>query len=180
LNIESRDTDKGGNMEHAGTLILAQADHLTGEEIGFAIDQIMSEGAKNVYYFPGITKRGRTGCVLLIDINPGEEDKWSRLLAEHLNIYGYHRIETTHYCEHGSVQSRTVIIRRGQDTLESVIRFKGLEGNAAMGRVEHVDATRLCKQVRRELDVTVSLATMKSYLQSALRSDAPEPMIIDL
>ena len=155
-------------MEHPGTLILAQADHLTGEEIGFAIDQIMSEGANNVYYFPGITKRGRTGCALLIDINHGEEGKWSRLLAEHLGIYGYHRIQTAHYCSHCHVQSRTVIIRRADNALETEVRFKGAEGGTMPGRVEHVDAVKLCKQIRRELDVTIPLATMKTHLQSAL------------
>jgi len=167
-------------MEHPGTLILAQADHLTGEEIGFAIDQIMSEGANNVYYFPGITKRGRTGCVLLVDINPDEERKWSRLLAEHLGIYGYHRIQTAHYCLQSQLQSHKVIVRKGDNSLETDVRFKGTEGDNFVGRVEHVDAVRLCKQIQRELDVTIPLATIKTHLQSALQSDAKDPITINL
>jgi uncharacterized protein (DUF111 family) len=167
-------------MEHPGMLILAQADHLTGEEIGFAIDQIMSEGANNVYYFPGITKNGRPGCVLLIDINKDEEGKWSRLLAEHLGIFGFHRIQTTHYCAGCHVQSRTVTIRKRQNALEAEVRFKGMEGGSASARVEHVDAARLCKQARHELDTTIPLATMKARLQSAFRSDAKDPITINV
>ena len=167
-------------MEHPGTLILAQADHLTGEEIGFAIEQIMSEGANNVYYFPGITKRGRAGCMLLIDINQDEEHKWSRLLAEHLGVYGFHRIQTMHFCSQPRVQLRKVVIRKGNNMLTSEIGYKCADGEPLRGRVEHADAVKLCKQVQRELDVVIPLATMKTHLQSAFHANEKEPFIINL
>ena len=71
-------------MKNNGLLILAQADHLTGEELGFAIERIMVWGANNVYAFPGTTKKNRPGCLLLIDINPAKESKWIKLMAEEL------------------------------------------------------------------------------------------------
>ena len=46
-------------MKNNGLLILAQADHLTGEKLGFATERIMIWGANNVYAFPGTTKKNR-------------------------------------------------------------------------------------------------------------------------
>ncbi|RJP21146.1 MAG: DUF111 family protein [Candidatus Abyssobacteria bacterium SURF_5] len=85
-------------MKKNGMLILAQVDHLTGEELGYAIDQIIARGAENVYVLPGITKKSRSGCLLLLDIDPAKEADWASFLAEEFSIFGYHQIQTCHYC----------------------------------------------------------------------------------
>ncbi|UCD55951.1 MAG: DUF111 family protein [Candidatus Hydrogenedentota bacterium] len=167
-------------METRGMLILTQVDHLTGEEIGFAIDLIMSWGANNVYSFPGVTKKNRSGCVLLIDIDPDKEAEWARLLAEQLSIYGYHRLLTSHYSSRYLLQTRTVVIRKGYASMETEVRFKAAEGGKGHGRIEHVDLVRLREQVQRELKSSVSLATLRAHLESRATSDTKGRIEIDL
>jgi hypothetical protein len=140
----------------------------------------MSDGANNVYCFPGITKRNRSGCIFLIDIHPDKEHELSHYLAEHLGIYGYHRIQTAHYCAQCQIQAHTVIVREGDNAFETEIRWKKTEGSTMPGRVEHSDAVKLCKQVRRELDISIPLVTIKARLQAAVQSGAENPITINL
>ena len=160
-------------------LILAQVDHLTGEELGFAVDQIVSWGANNVYVFPGITKKNRSGCVLLIDIDPGNETDWARLLAEELSIYGYHRILTSHYCSRCRVETRTVVIRKGRARLKTEVRFKVSESGKAPGRIEHADLVRVREEVKEKLKTNVSLSKMRAHLESQ-KMDAKNSLEINL
>jgi len=158
-------------MKKDGMLILAQVDHLTGEEIGFAIDQIMDWGANNVYAFPGITKKNRTGCVLLIDVNPDEEKEWTHRLAKDFSIYGYHRILSSHYCSPCRTQSCAVTIRKGAACFETEIRFKMPESSDGPCRIEHSDLVRLREQVHQKLKENVSLTKLRMELESQAMPD---------
>jgi uncharacterized protein (DUF111 family) len=170
----------GGKMKKDGVLILAQVDHLTGEELGFAIDQIMRWGAHNVYAFPGITKKNRAGCVLLIDIDGDDESEWARLLAEELSVYGYHRILTSHYCSHCREQTHTVVIRKGRTRLETDIHSKMSEHGKGHGRIEHADLVRLREQVEQKLETKISLSALRTRLESQIVSGVEGTIEINL
>jgi len=164
-------------MEISGILILAQADHLTGEEIGFAIDEIMNWGANNVYAFPGITKKNRTGCALLIDIDREKEHEWAHRLAEEFSIYGYHRIVSSHYCSPARIQAIPVRIHRNGTCLEVEIRFKALENGKSQIRAEHSDLVRLREQLRRDLGEDISLSRLRTALESQAMCYHPEDLL---
>lgn len=151
-------------------LILAQVDHLTGEEVGFAIDQIMRWGANNVYAFPGITKKNRTGCVLLLDIDPNEEKKWTDRLAREFSIYGYHRILSSHYCSPCRTQAYRVTIRTGSDSFETQVRFKIPENSSGPCRIDHSDLVHIREQVYQKLNENVSLSKLRLELESQAMS----------
>ena len=158
-------------MESDGMLVLAQVDHLTGEEIGFAIDQIMAWGANNVYAFPGITKKNRTGCVLLIDVDPNKQEEWSYNLAKEFSIYGYHRILSSHYCSPCRTQSCAVTIRKGAAYFDTEVRFKMPENGDGPCRIEHSDLVHLREQVHQKLKENVSLTKLRMELESQALSD---------
>jgi uncharacterized protein (DUF111 family) len=172
--------DGGNKMKTDGMLILAHVDHLTGEEIGYAIDQIMSWGANNVYAFPGITKKSRSGCVLLADIDPDKEAGLAQRMAEELSIYGYHRILTSHYCSRCSIQTYPVVIRKGSACIETEARFKIVENGGGSGRVEHADLVSIRERVQHELKAGVSLATLRAHLESQFLGGLKDPIEITM
>ena len=47
-------------------LLESHIDHLSGEELGHALNRLMSEGALDVLFIPGITKKGRPGGLLRV------------------------------------------------------------------------------------------------------------------
>ena len=167
-------------MKNNGLLILAQADHLTGEELGFAIERIMVWGANNVYAFPGTTKKNRPGCLLLIDINPAKESKWIKLLAEELAIYGYHRILTSHYCSRCQVQTKNVVIQKGAVSLKTQVSFKSMTNGKGHCRIEHADLVRIKELLQQKLKFNVALITLRGYLESQYHLNLKGPIEICL
>lgn len=167
-------------MEKKGMLILAQADHLTGEEIGFAMDQIMSWGAYNVYAFSGCTKKNRTGQVLLIDADPEKETKWAKLLSEQFSIYGYHRLDSVHFCSNSHVENRKIVIRKETSHLDLEIRIKKPDKNGSPGRIEHADLVNVREQVHTQLGENLSLSKLRGKIESLLHADNHQPAELSL
>ncbi len=167
-------------MKRGGLLILAQADHLTGEELGFAVDEIMDRGAENVYIFPGITKKNRTGCVLLIDIEPGQQEEWSLFLAEHFAIYGFHEIMTSHYCSCARARSVSLEVRQGGDSFRTEVCFKMPKEGKGNARVEYGDLLRIHEQVKKSFEINLPLTRLRILLESLATADPNDQMSIDL
>ena len=167
-------------MHNSGMLILAQADHLTGEEIGFAIDRITTEGANNVYFFSGITKKNRSGCVLLIDIDPETEPKYAHLLANQFSIYGYHRVLTSHHSSDLDVSRRSVVIQKDDESIETEVRIITTKNGSGAARIEHADLVSICEQTRQKLNTNLPLAWLRQHLQYQALSDMHGPLRITL
>ena len=79
-----------------GQLIFAQIDHLGGEQLGTLIEVLFKEGVKNVHLVPSLTKKGRPGYLLFIDLGEETPERISELLAKEYGIRGYHLITTNH------------------------------------------------------------------------------------
>jgi hypothetical protein len=167
-------------MKKRGMLLLAQADHLTGEEIGYAVEQIMSRGAENVYVIPGITKKNRTGCLLLIDINPNDGKDWALFLAEEFCVYGYHHIRTTHYRSCCRMKKLSAIIRKDGLFFETEVQAKTRKGNIGVGRVEHADLVRVRGQVKEILKMDISLSKLRAYLETSRLTNPQDRLEIEL
>ena len=57
-------------MEKEGILLITQIDHLTGEDIGWALEALDVPGIRNRNVIPTLTKKGRMGHLLLLDLEP--------------------------------------------------------------------------------------------------------------
>ena len=107
---------QGGGMQKEGLLLLYQVDHLSGEEIGWMFDSLAIPGVRNRNLVPTLTKKGRIGHLLILDIDPEVEAEISNLLFECLAVHrvpphrGYpcfpeNRCEE-HRCHHHKRQQR--------------------------------------------------------------------------
>jgi len=83
--------------EIRGQLIFAQIDHLGGEQLGTLIEVLFKEGVKNAHLVPSLTKKGRPGYLLFIDLGEETPERISELLAKEYGIRGFHLIDTEHH-----------------------------------------------------------------------------------
>ena len=83
-------------FEESGSLIIVQIDHLSGEMMGEIWGQLSSKGAKNVQLLSTLTKKGRPGQLLLIDISPEKISELEEFLVSELGVNGWHRLLTEH------------------------------------------------------------------------------------
>lgn len=75
--------------------LVCHLDHLTGEQLGYAITEIMAGGALDVLWTPGIGKKNRPSGELrvLCAVSPGEEQlrQVQELIFRHTHTLGLRR-----------------------------------------------------------------------------------------
>ena len=85
-------------MEKPGTLFLFQIDHLSGEEVGYLVEQLYGWGAKNVNVISTLTKKNRPGHLVLVDPGRMDTEGLPDKMARMFGTCGCHRFETSHLC----------------------------------------------------------------------------------
>jgi uncharacterized protein (DUF111 family) len=166
--------------EKKGLLILAQVDHLSGEDMACALDQILRRGAYNAHIIPGFTKKNRASFLLLIDIEPDSETKWANFLAEEYGIYGYQQLKTSHYHMSCYAKEIKVLICKGGKVLETQATFKIPLKTKKIGRIEHSDLVRIHAEVKKKLNARISLSRLRARFEAFADTKVPELLVIDI
>ena len=68
--------------------ISCNLDDMTGEQIGYAFDLLLKEGALDVFYTPIYMKKSRPGILLTCLCRPFDQDKFTRLFFLHTTTRG--------------------------------------------------------------------------------------------
>ena len=154
-------------MEKVGQLLIVQIDHMTGEEIGLAMESLSIPGVNNRSVISALTKKGRMGYLLLLDVEPAAEGKVRRLLVEVFGTYGYHRVSTRHIHEETSTRKLSLIVRRGERSLEEAVRLKQI-GSPGSGPcfLESDDLFALLGRIQKELSASVPLRELRRRIEA--------------
>jgi uncharacterized protein (DUF111 family) len=138
-------------MKKKSQLFLFQADHLSGEEIGHLIDQVHIWGAKNAHAIPTVTKKGRPGYILLVDLGDRQKATLVKRMAIEFGLFGCHQIQTVHWHQMAATKAKTLKVRYKGREITTKIRFKlcGPEKDPAYARVEHDDMIAIQNQLRK-------------------------------
>lgn len=166
-------------MDKAGLLLLAQVDHLTGEELGYALEELHLPGVRNQQLIATQSKKGRPGFLLLLDIDPAVEAVVAQMLAEHLNIYGYHRLPTQHVFLDTVTRKVIVKVQHGDRPIEATIHLKGLaEGKPSQYLPESRDIALLKDQIKKELNVDISFMELRRRIEGLTRSSTSPTVLM--
>ena len=68
--------------------IVCNLDDMTGEELGFALETLMDNGALDVYMAPIQMKKNRPGQLLVCLCKPEDEEKLAALMLKHTTTFG--------------------------------------------------------------------------------------------
>lgn len=150
-------------------MLLVQVDNVTGETLGFAIQQLTMMGAKNVQLLQSLTKKNRPSHVLLIDIPEEKVKEVAFFLVRELGIWGYHIIDSHHYHFDISFVHKRLIVK-GLD-FEKVFELKVKriydQGRLMSLTVEHDFLVDLC-QVLHANKFNISVKVLRAALETRL------------
>ncbi len=168
-------------MKKKSALLLAQADHVTGEVLGFAVERIMGLGAHNVQLIPTITKKNRPGHIVLIDTMAAKEEVIAEFLIKELKVTGYHRVDTTHIFPRVTyVTKKLTITTQGKtEEFQCEVKLVGDPGQPLCMDVEHDFLVKVQTQVKEKMDCFISLNELRTMIESKLR-ETDEEVIIEL
>jgi len=159
---------------------IIQVDHVSGECLGAAFEKIMDLGAQNVQIIPSVTKKGRPGHLMFIDIpDSAAGARVERYITQELHISGYHRLATEHFYTSTTFVEGDVIIEGNGRTIVCKARLKaiGIPEDKGFPRIEQDSALSIQREIEKEFGKVLSLRHITATVESAVHQGL-EKMII--
>ncbi len=130
--------ESGGSCEEIARLE-CNLDDMTGEELGFAMEQLFKAGARDVYTQPIGMKKSRPGVLLSVICLPEDADRLAALMMKHTTTLGIRRMDMSRY-----------VLERGTETAQTPygpIRIKTASGMGVSRRkAEYEDLAALAEK----------------------------------
>jgi uncharacterized protein (DUF111 family) len=157
-------------MEKPRSLLLVQIDHLSGEEIGALVEMLYDQEAANVQVIPTLTKKGRPGHIVLIDVTAAREADVAHSLARRFGISGYHVLKTIHRYQPVACQTRSLIVRCGSQslTVDLPIKIVGDPAAPLSIRAEYNGLIELHRHLQQVFKVALSLPELRHCIEARL------------
>lgn len=180
MRVSTRKPATSGNKE--GLLLLFQIDHLSGEEMGWILETEEIPGLRNRQLMPTLTKKGRPGYLLLLDIDPVSEEEAVQTVTTTIAVFGYHRLVTQHLFSKVAPETVHVVISAKGKRIEASLRMRPFDF-ARGGRrlfLESDDLTCLRRRIRDVLKVNLSTLELKCRVESFLKGPRKKQIVIRL
>lgn len=129
--------------EKPGCILFVQTDHISGEIIGSAIDDLYKAGAFNVQVLSSVTKKNRPGYLFFIDVAVDYNPKIEAIIINELGATGWHRMESDHRHVGTRVIQHTVVFETPNGAVSLPVNIKVLKDLPERMRPEHADCLRL-------------------------------------
>ena len=127
------------------TRLECNLDDMTGEEIGFAMNQLFREGARDVYTQAIGMKKSRPGVLLSVICLPEDADRLAAVLMKHTSTLGIRRQDMRRY-----VLDRTF---ETAETPYGPVRVKTASGmGVTRSKAEYDDLAALAEQHQVSID----------------------------
>lgn len=155
-------------MSAPSIMIMAQVDDASGELLGKVIEQLQAAGAINVQLASTITKKGRPGYLLFIDLHDEQEDEIAEILAGELGVWGYRVLASQH--KHFSInKERYRLIVNGDEARPFEISGKriGRDGRLLKVKAEHDHLVTIQAELKMRGQI-VPLTILKAAVEAAL------------
>jgi len=121
------------------TKLECNLDDMTGEDIGFAMEQLFQAGARDVFTQPIGMKKSRAGILLSVICLPDDADRLAEVMMKHTSTLGIRRQDLSRY-----------VLNRSEETIRTVYGDVRLKHASGMGvtriKPEYDDIALLAKK----------------------------------
>ena len=127
-------------------------DDMTGEQIGFAMERLLEQGALDVFTIPVGMKKSRPGTLLTVLCREAQKEKMVTMLFQHTTTLG---IRET-FCERHTLNRRVEAV----DTPYGTVRKKVSDGyGVSRCKYEYEDIARIARE--KDLSITQILSELE-------------------
>ena len=162
-------------------IIIAQADHLSGEILGASVGDLLKLGAINAQIMQTITKKNRPGHMIFIDLDKKKEKLIAEYLARELRITGYHRMNATHVHQKIGFADKTLLVRfdGGEESYKFRAKIIGDPASPISIDVENDFVVSVMDSLKKVYGIPVSLMELRNLIEARL-SPGEETVTIDI
>ena len=130
--------EKEGERE-AVTKLECNLDDMTGEDIGFAMEQLFKEGARDVYTQGIGMKKNRPGIMLSVICLPEDADRLAQVMMKHTTTLGIRRQDMSRY-----------YLSRKTETVDTPLGSVRVKTSSGMGikrsKAEYEDLAKIAEE----------------------------------
>lgn len=156
------------SFEQPGMLLLVQIDRLSGEVLGEVLEKLTSLGAINIQLLPTLTKKGRLGQLLLIDVPKERLSTLENFMVNEVGVTGWHRLPTQHVYFETEIFRSSVIFQTPEGSLHAQIVGKRLRDHYGIIQPEHSCCASLQQRLRTERNFEVPLRELIRIISEVL------------
>ncbi len=160
-------------------LMMAQVDDVPGELLGEFISRAEALGARNVQIVSSVTKKGRPGYIVYIDVADEGEAAVAELLGAELGTWGYRVLAAEH--KHFDIERFNTALRVEISAVEFDFDLRAkrisLAGRVLRIKAEHDDLAAICRALR-DAGHALPLAVLKARVESALIEPGERPRLV--
>jgi uncharacterized protein (DUF111 family) len=152
-------------------LILAHVDHACGDIISSVMDQLADAGAKNVHLVPSLTKKGRPGYLLYVDVVAADLAAVERLLVVELGVLGWRILSAEHRGPTMEPRAVEATLTLGDIATQVAVPTKLVLDELTGTKVAHIEhdfCVRLKKELLDSSGIDIPLRVLKARVQSAV------------
>ena len=143
---------ESGDRPDTVAVLTCNVDDMTAEEIGYATEQLLEGGARDVFTVPVGMKKNRPGTLLQVLCDPAERERMAALIFRHTSTIGVRETEMRRFVLDRRTETRT--------TPYGEVRVKKCSGGGvSREKIEYDDLARIA----REQDL--SLAEARALLR---------------
>lgn len=127
------------------TELSCNVDDITGEEIAFAVEKMMSEGALDCFVTPVVMKKGRPAFMLTVLCKNSEADKFASLVFRHTTTIGLRKYTPARYTmKREFVEENGVAVKKSEGfcTSREKIEFEDIKALAVEKEISVFEARK--------------------------------------
>jgi pyridinium-3,5-bisthiocarboxylic acid mononucleotide nickel chelatase len=150
----------GGLVREEIAVLETNIDDATGEILGYAIDKLLSEGAKDVSIIPMFTKKNRPGQIIKVIADKKDAQRLCKVLIEETGTLGVR----AYYCERHIINREIYIVDLQVMGNKETVRLKvvkDVKGEIIRIKPEFEDLKRLAEKTKKPLRELSELAIAK-------------------
>ncbi len=150
-------------------LLLAQVDHACGDVIASVTEELIALGVQNVNLVSSLTKKGRPGYLLFVDLPETLLGQVEQVLATELGILGWRILSAEHRKARVREVEQQVRLSLGAEehVLDVPVKLVETAKGYVPVSIEHEYCRRLRQQLRENHGVEIPLELLKSRIRAA-------------
>lgn len=157
-------------------IVMVQIDHLSGEQLGNAVDIFYEAGASNVQIIPTLTKKNRPSHLVMIDCREDRIDRIEEVIVQELQTGGWHRVPSNHRFLRNELFEKTILLKKGGVCQAYSVQVKHFFGGSI--RPEYESVLAMEKYIRKEYGKKIPYGMLYNYACAAIVQS--EPVVLDL
>lgn len=150
----------GGLVREEIAVLETNIDDATGEILGYTIDKLLDEGAKDVSIIPMYTKKNRPGQIIKVIAEQKDVGHLSKVLIDETGTLGVR----VYYCERHIINRELhtvdLVLMGNKETVRLKVA-KNASGEVIRIKPEYEDLKRLAEQTKKPLRELSELAVAK-------------------